>query len=138
VDADGTHDYVMNVVSRGVVIDREKEEIPARFFYGTNPVVEVSNPFADRMLADAEPMTICEGLARAAELASLHRAVVTGTPPAVGTAFARRSQEIAIAIQESARLDRPVSARLGDEETVWEREQHEAFERRWGSHPLRG
>lgn len=137
LDGDGSHDYLLNVVPRGVVIDREKREIPARFLYGTNPVLEVANPFADRVLADAEPTTICEGLARAAELASLHRAVTTGTPPAVGTAFARRSQEIAIAIHESARLDRPMSARLG-EETVWEREQHEAFERTWGSHPLRG
>lgn len=113
-------DYAMQVDTRRI----GDIAVPTVFRYDTDPAVEVASPFADRVLADAEPAGVADGLARAAELLSLHRAVTEGEPPEYGIARARRSQEMGIAIIESARLGQPVSARLGAE-TVWERRQNE-------------
>jgi predicted dehydrogenase len=108
---------------------------PVRFSYGPSLGVEVRNPFADRDLPDAEPSGICDGLARAAQLASLYRAVTGGVTTEYDLATARRSQEIAIAIIESARLHRPVAA-LPDDPTEWEHQQHERFRQTWGADPI--
>jgi hypothetical protein len=55
---------------------------------------------------------------------SLYRAVTEGVEPEFGLARARRSQELGIAVIESARLGRPLKAEL-EGETPWERKQHE-------------
>jgi len=137
VEENGPFHYELTVISRSAENrERERDEIPTRFFYGTTPPMEVVSPFADRVLADAEPGSICDGLGRADELLSLHRSITTGAPARFGTAYARRSQEIAIAIHESALLGKPLAATLG-EETGWEREQHELFEQKRGAHPLK-
>jgi len=91
--------------------------------YGCAPSVRVENPFAGRVRADAAPDTVADGLARAAELTSLHAAITEGILPEYGITAARRSQEIGIAIAESARLGKPLSTRLGAE-TGWERERN--------------
>lgn len=106
---------------------------PVRFAYQTMPPVEVAVPFEGRVRTDVDG--VGDGLARAAQLASLHRAVTTGLAPECGLADARRSQELGIAIAESARLGRPLPSRLADE-TTWERDQHEALRRRWGADPI--
>jgi len=125
-------DYAIEVETRR---DGDRD-VAVRFTYPTQPAVEVANPFADRIRTDADPTSVADGLARAAELVSLHRAVTTGAAPECGIATARRSQEIGIAIAESALVGRALSATLGAE-TAWEREQHEALRRRWGADPLK-
>lgn len=114
--------------------DSTPTQAPATFRYGTNPPVEWSNPFAGQDLPDAEG--VADGLARATELLSLYEAVVNGRPPEYSMADGRRSQEVGIAIAESARLGRPLPGQLG-EETVWEQEQHERFRQRWGADPVK-
>jgi len=112
------------------------QKIPTRYVYDTIPELSWSNPFADRVLTDAEPAGIADGLARTAELVSLHRAVSEGAAPEYGIAAARRSQELGIAIIEAARVGQPISSKLRAE-TLWEREQHEALRQRWGAGALR-
>jgi predicted dehydrogenase len=117
-------DYPMKIVAR-----REGErDIPERFFYETQPPVEFQNPFADRVMTDVEKDGIADGLARAAELTGLYRAVTESVEPEFGITRARRSQELGIAVIEAARLGRPLKAKLG-EETPWERKQHKLL--RW-------
>ena len=111
-------------------------DVPERFSYGATLGVELANPFAHTVRTDAEAGSAVDGLARAAQLASLHRAVTTGAPTECGLATARRAQEVGIAIAESARLGRALHATLGSE-TTWEHEQHEALRRRWGVDPLK-
>jgi predicted dehydrogenase len=125
--------YPLEVESR----QQGDREVPTRFYYATDPPVEYPNPFADYPLDYGDDWaSLCETLARADELASLHRAVTTGSAPAYSIAAARRDQELAIAIQESAHLDgRRVRLPL-TAETAWEREQHAAFRARWNADPF--
>jgi predicted dehydrogenase len=143
---EGTHGYIvsedggvsrLHQVENGTAADRpmklaarrEKErDIPERFFYETKPPIEFLNPFADRVMTDVEKNGVADGLARAAELMSLYRAVTEGVEPEFGIARARRTQELGIAIIESARIGRPLKAKLA-EDTSWERKQHELL--RW-------
>jgi hypothetical protein len=126
-------DYPMCIESRRI----DGEEVPQRFYYETSPQVEVMNPFSDRVLDEDGSGGRWDGIARADELASIHRAVTTGAEPAYGLARARRDQELSIVVAEAARLGRPLPGRLEYEgETVWEAEQHEAFRRRWGFGPF--
>ena len=113
------------------------QEIPARHYYETEPIVSYDNPFGDRVLTDAGTSGPSDGIARAHQLQSLHQAIVTGSPPAYTIKEARRDQELSIAIAESARLARPLRTDQLPGETAWERDQHEAFRRRWGVDPLR-
>ncbi len=113
-------DYPMKIVARR----KDERDVPERFFYETVPPVDLLNPFADRFMTDVEKDGVADGLARAAELMSLYRAVSEGAEPEVGLGRARRSQEIGIAIIEAARLGRPLKAKL-EGETPWERKQHE-------------
>jgi predicted dehydrogenase len=68
-------------------------------------------------------------------LRALHRAITEGTAPEYSVAQARRSQELAITIAESARLGQPMPAHL-EAETGWERDTHAATAARWGMDPL--
>lgn len=78
---------------------------------------------------------VADGVARAAQLCSLHRAVTTGEPTECGIENPRRSQEIGIALAEAGRTKASLPARLGPE-TGWELKQHEAFRQRWGADPI--
>lgn len=125
-------DYPLQVESREV----GSRAVPRRFFYETTPAVEVANPLDDHVLTDVDPVGVCDGLGRVAELLALHRAVTEGVKPEHGIAQARRSQELGIAIAESARLGCPLAAKLGAE-TSWERDQHAALRREWNADPLK-
>ncbi|MBM2811976.1 MAG: oxidoreductase domain protein [Chloroflexi bacterium] len=132
VENGSARDYIMQVATHTL----DDREIPTRYYFDTDPSIEVSNPFADRALADVEPVGVADGLARAAELVSLHRAVTAGLTPEYGIERARRSQELGIAVIESARLAQPISGKLGAE-TAWEREHHQMLSARWSADPLR-
>ncbi len=127
----GPRDYVMQVDTQPV----GDGDVPTRYTYAAAPGVEFRNPFADRVLADGGPAGVADGIARAIELRALHAAITEGTPPGYSLAEARRSQELAIAIAESARLGHPMPARL-EAETGWEREFHAELAHRWGIDPL--
>lgn len=114
----------------------EGQDIPVRYYYETSPAEEYRNPFADRLLNDVAGSGPADGLARAAELMSLYCAVTEGRKPEYGLEQARRSQEVGIAITESARLGRALQSKLGAE-TTWEQEQHQALQRRWNADPIR-
>ena len=114
----------------------EGQDNPVRYYYETSPAEEFRNPFADRLLNDVAASGPADGLARAAELMSLYHAVTEGRQPEYGIEQARRSQEIGIAITESARLGRPLQTKLGAE-TTWEQEQHQVLQRRWNADPIR-
>jgi hypothetical protein len=113
---------------------RDGRESPWRYRYDGILDVELENPFVGQVWTDVDG--VGDGIGRAFELASLHRAITTGGPPEYGIAEARRSQELGIAIVEAGRQERRLAARLGPE-TDWEREQHEAFRERWGADPVR-
>lgn len=65
-------DHPLQVESRQV----GGRAVPRRFFYETTPAVEVANALDDRVLTDVDPVGVCDGLGRAAELLSLHRAKI--------------------------------------------------------------
>ena len=122
-------------------IDTRQEgerKIPIRFYYETNPQIEYANPFADLPIKYGDDLhRLVDDIARADELTSIYRAVVRNESPEYGMANARHDQELCIAIVESARLNgQPVRLPLA-EETVWEREQHEAFRATWGGDPFK-
>jgi predicted dehydrogenase len=114
------------------------KKIPVRFYYETSPRVEYANPFVNLPIKYGDNMHhLVDDIARADELTSIHRAVVSDQPPEYGIANARRDQELCIAIVESARLNgRPVRLPLADE-TDWERAQHEAFRTMWNGDPFK-
>ena len=110
-----------------------------RYYYQTEPRAEYLNPFGDRVLTDsASTGPASDGIARAGELRSIHRAVTSDSAPEYTIPMARRDQELSITIAESARLERPLRADQLSGETRWEREQHEAFRERWGADPFKG
>jgi len=125
--------YPMRVSAR----QEGRPNIPARFYYETNPVVEYRNPFADRPLNYADDWGASDIIAIADALASIHSAVAAKFVPVYSIAQARRDQELSIAIGHSASLDgAPVRLPL-KEETAWERAQHEKFRARWGGDPFK-
>ena len=114
------------------------QQIPQRYYYETKPETEYLNPFGDRVLTDsASTGSASDGIARAAELRSIHRAVTSASAPEYTIPMARRDQELSIAIAESARLERPLRPDQLSGETRWEREQHEAFRKQWGADPFK-
>ena len=113
-------------------------EIPLRYYYETEPQTEYLNPFGDRVLTDSGSTgSASDGIARASELWSIHRAVTSGSLPEYTIPMARRDQELSIVIAESARLERPLRPDQLSGETEWERQQHEAFSERWGADPFK-
>lgn len=107
-----------------------------RYHYDTNSPVEIVFPYAEWPLpSSASTFGIEDDVARARELLSLYRAVTTGAEPEYGIADARQDQELSIAVNEAARINDVVHLPLGGE-TAWEREQHEAFWRRWECEPF--
>lgn len=128
---DGTPTDAVLLVEKAT---RDGRESPWRYRYEGIPDVEFENPFVGQVWTDVDG--VGDGIGRAFELASLHRAITTGGPPEYGIAEARRSQELGIAIVEAGRQQLRLAARLGPE-TDWEREQHEAFRERWGADPVR-
>lgn len=116
---------------------RGGQEIPVRFYYETDPLMEYVNPYVDRPLNYADSWGATDIIAIADELTSIHRAVVNESPPEYGMMNARKDQELSIAINESARIDgKPVHLPLTGE-TPWEHEQHQAFRLKWGGDPLK-
>ncbi|MGH7767590.1 MAG: Gfo/Idh/MocA family protein [Candidatus Binatia bacterium] len=110
-------------------------EVPIRFYYETKPALGYINPFAARQIEYGDDAT--DVIAVADALVSIHRAVSTKSAPAYSVADARRDQELSIAISESAhREGEPVRLPLEDE-TAWEREQHEKFRARWGGDAIK-
>jgi predicted dehydrogenase len=110
----------------------DNPNIPTRFYYETNPLVEYPNPFADKPLNYGDDWGASDIIAIADALACIHRSVTAKSDIEYGIAEARRDQELSIAISHSAALDgQPVRLPLG-EETAWERDQHEKFRARWG------
>jgi predicted dehydrogenase len=110
----------------------DNQNIPTRFYYETNPLVEYPNPFADKPLNYGDDWGASDIIAIADALACIHRSVTAKSDIEYGIAEARRDQELSIAISHSAALDgQPVRLPLG-EETAWERDQHEKFRARWG------
>jgi predicted dehydrogenase len=113
------------------------QNIPTRFYYETNPLVEYPNPFADRPLNYGDDWGASDIIAIADALASIHRSVTARSDAEYGIADARRDQELSIAISHSASLNgEPVRLPLGAE-TAWERDQHEKFRERWGGDPFK-
>jgi predicted dehydrogenase len=109
-----------------------------RLYYETDPQLEFRNPFGTCLADDGDRARRYDELARASELASLHRAVTTGCPPDYGTAQARRDMELSILLAESAHRHTPLAAdgTAVGRETNWEREQHESFRRAYGADPI--
>jgi predicted dehydrogenase len=115
----------------------DNQNIPTRFYYETNPLVEYPNPFADKPLNYGDDWGASDIIAIADALACIHRSVTAKSDAEYGIAEARRDQELSIAISHSAALDgQPVRLPLG-EETAWERDQHEKFRARWGGDPFK-
>jgi hypothetical protein len=112
-------------------------KIPMRYYYETNPPVEQRNPFADRPLNFSDDWGASDIIAIADALASIHRSVTTKSDPVYGVADARRDQELSIAIGHSASLDGLLVPLPLQEETAWEREQHEKFRVKWGGDPFK-
>jgi predicted dehydrogenase len=119
-------DYVMQVT--------DNEGVAAEFSYAASPDLRVSSAFPT-LRTDVGPGTVCDGIGRATELLSLHRAITENVPVTYGIARGHRSQEIGLAIIEAARLGHPISSHLGDE-TPWERAEHERFHARYGADPI--
>lgn len=112
-------------------------EIPLRFYYETNPVIEYLNPFSAAPLNYKDRWGMADIIAIADELSSIHKAVTENCSPEYGMSRARRDQELSIAIKESARLGgQPVKIPL-QEITAWEKERHEEFRTKWGGDPLK-
>lgn len=115
-------------------VETTPDSVPVAFAYRAGAGIEYRSPFPDRRLTESAGAG--DGIARAVQLRVLYEAVTAGAPVGHPVAEARRSQEVGIALVESARLGRAISSHLG-EETVWEREQHRAFRERWGADPLK-
>ena len=122
-----------------LVVDLDGEgkgATPRRYHYDSSPPIEVRNPFGDWPLGYGEhTFGVEDDIARARELAALHRAVAGGEPE-YGIADARQDQEMSIAVNEAARTGDSVYLPLGPE-TPWERAQHEDFYARWERDPFR-
>ncbi|HEY3115224.1 MAG TPA: Gfo/Idh/MocA family oxidoreductase, partial [Chloroflexota bacterium] len=119
-------DYPLQVETHAV----DGADVPTRFFFETDPPVEFQNPFANRALPLGSGW---EGLARAHELESLYRAVTEGAEPAYSVERARRDQELAILLTESAEQREPLRAQsAGGADTRWEATKNEEFRRRYG------
>jgi len=110
------------------------DAIETTFSYAARPELRVANPFPT-LRTDVDPRTVCDGIGRAAELMSLHRAITENVPVEYGVAAGYRSQEIGLAIMEAARLGHPISSHL-DDETPWERTEHERFRARYDADPI--
>jgi predicted dehydrogenase len=109
-------------------------DVPVRFSYETDPPVELSNPFADRVLDRPGARTGgYDGFGRAVELDSIYRAITENVEPEYGLARARRDQELSILITEAAYLNLTLPGHWPDpEDTAWEAEVHEEFRRAYG------
>lgn len=113
-----------------------KNATPRRYRYDTSPLMEVANPYVDWPLRYGDhTFGVEDDIARARELASLHRAITAGVGPEYGVADARQDQELSIAVNEAARLQDAVRLPLGAE-TAWERAQHDAFRAKWEQDPF--
>ncbi|HEY3116383.1 MAG TPA: Gfo/Idh/MocA family oxidoreductase [Chloroflexota bacterium] len=116
-------------------------EYLVRCYYETDPLVEYLNPFGPHIAHDGDARSaerIFDELARASELASLHRAMTTGAQSDYGPSQAARDVELSIMLVESARRGTPLSASsetLGAE-TEWERNENEQFRRAFGADPI--
>jgi len=87
-------------------------DVPVRFFFATDPPIELMNPFSDRVLDHG---TSADGISRAVELDSLYQAITANAEPAYSLAEARRDQELAILISEAACACEPlVVSRQGE------------------------
>lgn len=144
VTADGGGAYRMHRVENGQQRDaalqveseqRGGQAVAVGFSYEGHPELRVANQFAN-VKTEAGPGSVCDGIGRAAELLSLHRAVTEGVPVGYGLARGRRSQEVGLAIMEAARLNHPISPDL-DDETEWERGEHDRFRARFGADPFK-
>jgi predicted dehydrogenase len=107
--------------------------VAGRFSYSAHEL-EVTNPFPS-LRTDVDPNTVCDGIGRATELRSLHRAITENGAVEYGVTAGRRSQEVGLAIMEAARVGHPISSHLG-EQTPWERAEHERFRKRYGVDPI--
>src|SRR5207249_3549617 len=58
----------------------DESDVPARFYYDDSLDLEFASPFADVVLPDADPQSVCDGIARAEELRALHESVTQGKP----------------------------------------------------------
>src|SRR5439155_15404749 len=109
-----------------------------RCYYETDPPIEYRSPFGPNIAQDSDARAaerIFDELARAAEIAELHRAVTTDTPVDRGVAEAARDVELSILLVESARRGTPLPATseaLGPEDTEWERAESDVFREAYG------
>lgn len=106
----GTVYLVADNAARAYPMREENAEVngvsvPKRFFVETDPVIAYENPFWEQGVTAGE-------IAVAAELASIHRAVVEDTEPEYGAANARHDQEIVFALHESSDTGKPVELPL--------------------------
>lgn len=113
-------------------------EIPIRYYYESHPKVEFWNPYSDQLLSDTGKGGVAsDGIARAHELHSMFNVVTTGAKPQYQVAKARRDQELSITIHEATRHEGWLRSDQLEEETEWERSQHEAFRKQWGVDPIK-
>lgn len=134
VEGFAPHDYPARVAFQKLG-DRE---VPIRFYYESNPGVEYCNPFPDRFLTDGGAGGVAsDGIARAHELWSMFQVVTGSAEPQYQVARARRDQELSITIHEAARHGGWLRSDELEEETEWERSQHEAFRQQWGVDPIK-
>ncbi len=126
-------DYPLKVETKRI----GEYDVPQRFYYETNPPIEWINPYNDRVLDHPKSRTGgYDGIGRAYELDSIHRAVTENVEPVYGLQRARRDQELSVIITEAARLDTTLPGKLPSEDTVWEAERHEEFRQTHGSDPF--
>ena len=125
-------------VTYPLVVDLDGEgkgATPRRYYYDSSLSIEVVNPYSDWPLRYGEhAFGLEDDIARAHELAALHRAAAGGEPD-YSVADARQDQEMSIAVNEATRTGEPVHLPLGPE-TPWEQAQHEAFYTRWERDPF--
>jgi predicted dehydrogenase len=115
--------------------DGADRNVPLRFYYECEPVIEYRNPFPSYTV-DARVWGMGDAIARFAQLDSIHGAVTTGGAPDYGLERAMRDQVASIAIAESAEQRRPLRLDEMNGETAWERRQHELARRLLGRDPF--
>jgi len=121
--------------------DASGNEYLVRCYYETDPPVEYRSPFGSHIAHDGDARSeglIFDELARASELTSLHRAIVTDSAVDYGVAQARRDVELNLLLLESIRRGTPLPAHVDalGPETQQEHELNEQFRRRYGADPI--
>jgi hypothetical protein len=121
--------------------DSSGNEYLVRCYYETDPPIEYRSPFGPDIAHDGDARSegrIFDEIARASELASLHRAVTTDSGVDYGVAQARRDVELNLLLLESIQRGTPLPASVDvlGQETEQERELNRQFRETYGADPI--